>query len=70
MKAEQADERGEVEGVGQRSWCYAHRLELACKDTFSSPIQEMLLRLYYLYEESPKESRELDSIVDNLKEVF
>ena len=35
-------------------WCYPHRLELACKDAFSSrlfhDIDEMLLRLYYLYE--------------------
>ena len=35
------------------SWCFAHRLELACKDAFISPlfqeISEMLLRLYYLY---------------------
>ena len=56
------------------SWCYAHRLELACKDAFSSPLfttlQEMLLRVYYIYEKSPKKSRELASIVDDLKEVF
>ena len=36
------------------SWCYAHRLELACKDAFTSSlfssVQEMLLRLYYLYD--------------------
>ena len=34
-------------------WCYTHRLELACKDSFSSKlfssISDMLLRLYYLY---------------------
>ena len=34
------------------TWCYAHCLELACKDAFSSPllsmIQEMLLRLLHL----------------------
>ena len=38
------------------SWCYAHRLELAYKNAFSSSLfcsmQEMLLRLYYLYEKS------------------
>ena len=33
-------------------------------------VQEMLLRLYYLYEKSPKKSRELTSIVDELKGVF
>ena len=56
------------------SWCFAHRLELACKEAFISPlfssIDEMLLRLYYLYEKSPKKSQELRNIVDDLKEVF
>ena len=56
------------------SWCYAHHLELACKDAFSSPsfsnIEEMLLCLSYLYEKSPKKSHELASIVDNLKAAF
>ena len=40
------------------SWCYTHRLELACKDAFTSPfftsISEMLMRLYYVYEKSAK----------------
>ena len=35
------------------SWCFSHRLELACKDAFTSPlfkkINEMLLRLFYVY---------------------
>ncbi len=39
------------------SWCFAHRLELACKDALASSlfkeIDEMLLRLY---EKSPKKS--------------
>lgn len=56
------------------SWCYAHRSELACKDALSSQlfkdITEMLLRLYYLYEKSPKKSRELCDIISDLKEVF
>ena len=30
----------------------------------------MLLRLYYLYQKSPKKLQELSSIVENLKEVF
>ena len=38
------------------SWCYAHRLELACKGAFKSTlfkdIEEILLRLYYLYHKS------------------
>ena len=55
-------------------WCYAHRLELACKDACTSQLckdlQEMLLRLYYLYSKSPKKSRELCDIVEDLKEVW
>ena len=39
-------------------WCMAHRLELALKDslsdTFFKEVDEMLLRIYYLYEKSPK----------------
>ena len=56
------------------AWCYAHRLELACKDAFSSQLfkdlSEMLLRLYYLYSKSPKKCRELADIVEDLKEMF
>ena len=40
-------------------WCIAHRLELAKKDSLSNErefkeIDEMLLRLYYLYHKAPK----------------
>ena len=56
------------------AWCYTHCLELACKDALSSQlfkdITEMLLRLYYVYEKSPKKSREQSDIVTDLKEVF
>ena len=56
------------------AWCYSHRLELACKDALTSPlfaeINEMLLRLYYLYKKSPKKSQELSAIAEDLKEVF
>ena len=56
------------------AWCYAHRLELACKSALSSPlvtnITEMLLRLYYLYSKSPMKLRELTDIATDLKEVF
>ena len=45
------------------AWCFNHRLELACKDSFSSnlfrDVDDMLLRVYYLYEKSPKKCREL-----------
>ena len=55
-------------------WCLAHRLELslkdALKDTFSSSIDEMFLRVYYLYEKSPKKCRELDEVVAELKTCF
>ena len=43
-------------------WCMAHRLELAIKDALKDTtfnlINEMLLRLYYLYEKSPKKCRD------------
>ena len=56
------------------AWCYSHRIELACKDSFSSSlfrdIDEMLLKLYYLYEKSPRKCRELSDVVDDLKNVF
>ena len=56
------------------AWCYAHRLELAYKDAFSSrlfhDIDDMLLRLYYLYEKSPKKCRELSELINDLKEVY
>ena len=56
------------------SWCFAHCLELASKDGLQSSlfreVEEMLLRLYYLYKKSPKKTRELESIVEELKEVY
>ena len=56
------------------SWCYAHRLELASKSGLISPlfksVEEMLLRLYYLYHKSPKKTHELVSLVEDLKNVF
>ena len=55
-------------------WCYAYRLELACKDSLSSQlfkeIDEMLPKLYYLYAKSSKKSHELAEIVSDLEEVF
>lgn len=56
------------------SWCYAHRLELACKDSFTSnlftSISDMLLQLFYLYSKSPKKLRELSDVVSDLGDVF
>ena len=56
------------------SWCFAHRLKLACSNALTSPLfcrqEEMLLHLFYIYNESPKRSKELVNIVDDLQEVF
>ena len=56
------------------SWCYGHTLELACKSALTSTwfkdIEEMLLRLYYLYKKSPKKCRDLAAVIDDLKGVF
>ena len=39
-------------------WCLAHRLELSIKDALCSThfkaIDELLLQVYYVYENSPK----------------
>ena len=45
-------------------WCIAHRLELALKDSlknkYVATIDEMLMRLYYLNEKSPKNAHSLE----------
>ena len=55
-------------------WCMAHRLELAIKDalkhTYFELVDDMLLRLYLLYESSPKKCRELEEIVMELRECL
>ena len=55
-------------------WCLAHRLELAVQDALKHTtfdlIEEMLLRLYYLYERSPKKCRELEEVVVDLKQCL
>ena len=55
-------------------WCMAHRLELAVKDvlkhTHFELVNNMLLRLYFLYESSPKKCRELEEIVTELRECL
>ncbi len=49
------------------SWCLAHRLELAVKDAMKGTsfdlIDDMLLRLYYIYDRSPKKCRELEEVI-------
>ena len=52
-------------------WCLAHRLDLAVKDALKGmafdAVDDMLLKLYYLYEKSPKKCRQLEDIVSDLK---
>ena len=47
-------------------WGIAHMLELAHKDAFRctafDDIEELLLRLYYLYKKSPKKLRQLKQL--------
>ena len=55
-------------------WCLAHRLELALtdalKNTLFSQVDDMLLRVYYLYEKSPKKCLELNEVVNELKQCL
>ena len=73
--------RGGLKGLVQSQcewmfwmWCMAHRLELAVKDalvgTAFDAVDDMLLKLYYLYEKSPKKCRELTEVVSDLKECI
>ena len=52
-------------------WCLAHRLELSLKDalksSFFTAIDELLLQVYYMYENSPKKCRQLEVVVEELK---
>ena len=52
-------------------WCLAHRLELSLKDALKDTpfvaIDEMLLRVYYLYEKSPKKCRDLETVIEELQ---
>ena len=55
-------------------WCLAHRLELSIKDaligTSFDVIDDMPLKLYYLYEKSPEKCRELAEISSDLKDCL
>ena len=55
-------------------WCVAHRLELAVKDaltgTIFDDVDDVLLRLYYLYENSPKKLRQLRELHKIYSETF
>ena len=56
--------------LGFWTWCFAHRIELACKNALSSTlfreISDMLAKLISIYSKSPKKSRELSEIVEDL----
>ena len=60
--------------VEQKIPFLAHRLELAIKDALSGilfdSIDDMLLRLYYLYEKTPNRCIELESLCSDLKECL
>ena len=55
-------------------WCVAHRLELALKDalkgTYFKEVDDCLLRLYYLYEKSPKKLRGLEELHSSYKQCL
>ena len=54
-------------------WCSAHRLELALKDSLRNldlfkEVDEIILRLYYLYKKSPKKLNQLKDLFDMYEE--
>lgn len=55
-------------------WSLVHRLELVVKDalkgTAFDAVDNMLLKLYYMYEKAPKKCRELEEVVSDLKECI
>ena len=51
-------------------WCYAHRLELACKDSFTSDLFKSITDMLLCTTCTPKKLRELTDIVSDLREVF
>ena len=53
------------------AWCYAHRLELTCSLQICCSQQQAFKEMqYHLYEKSPKKTRKLGEIMEDLKEVF
>ena len=54
-------------------WCLSHQLELALKDGLGKNqlfqnVEEMILRLYYIYKKPPKKLRQLKNLYDMFKE--
>ena len=69
--------KGLVEGELQWifwMWCLAHRQELALKDALKGTVfdlvDDMLTRLYYVYEKSPKKCRELEEVIADLRQCI
>lgn len=56
------------------SWNFAHQLEVACKESFSSPLYKemnnLLIHLYSLCCKCPQKTHQFAPIVEDLKEVF
>ena len=53
-------------------WCSPHRLELALKDSLSNQelfkeVDDIILRLYYLYKKSPKKLHQLKDLFDMME---
>lgn len=54
--------------MGGVFWCLAHcSLKDALKSSFFTAIDELLLQIYHIYENSPKKCRELEVVVEELK---
>lgn len=54
------------------AWCYAHWLELACKDAFSSHLFHDIddMHAVKIVRESPRKCCETSDLINDLKEVF
>ena len=52
--------------------CFAHRLELkdALSKTYFTTVDELLFKIYYLYEKSPKKCHYLNEVVAELKQCL
>jgi len=56
------------------TWCLSHQVKLAVKgglkSTYFDKIDNLLLKMYYLYEKSPKMCQQLQDVIENLKASF
>ena len=55
-------------------WCLAYRLELAIKDALTGTVfdhvDDMLTRLFYLYNKSAKKCMEIQNIISDLQQCL